>query len=119
MNITRNPSITITCLKWTLGLVVLLESIHFALSPLTAHHLAAMGLPPWVRFALGGGEVAAAMLFLVPQAMKLGGWLLLVIFAFAVAIHLLNGQIAVGALLVYAAAVIVCMTNPKSGSAAA
>jgi len=91
-------------LRWVLGIVVLLESIHFALS--SGKH----GLPRWAGPALGGSEIIAVLLFLTPAATVLGGCLLLVIFAVAAAIHLKAGQFDVGGLLVYAMAVVVCMT---------
>jgi len=92
-------------LRWALGVVVFLESLHFALS--SGH----TGLPHWAAPALGGSEVVASLLFLVPAATLLGGWLLLFIFAIAAAIHLAAGQMGdLGFLLVYAMAVVVCMT---------
>lgn len=96
--------LAISGLRWVLGVVVLLESIHFALS--SGKH----GLPQWTAPALGGSEIIAAILFLTPAATVLGGWLLLVIFALAAAIHLAAGQFDVGGLLVYGMAVVVCMT---------
>ncbi len=55
-------------LRWAVGVVVLLESVRFVLSPSAAHHIAQVGLPPWIRPALGGSEIIAALLFLVPAA---------------------------------------------------
>jgi uncharacterized membrane protein YphA (DoxX/SURF4 family) len=115
----RPDQIAITGLRWTLGLVVLLESLHFTLSPSTVHHLEKAGLPPWVRFALGGSEVLAALLFLIPAASYVGGLLLLLIFAIAAALHLLRGEFDVGALVVYGMAAIVCMTQRTGETAAA
>lgn len=60
---------------------------------------------------LGGAEVIAAILFLLPFTREAGGNLLLMIFALAVFIHILHGQYGVGALLVYAMAVVVAMTE--------
>jgi DoxX-like family len=96
-------------LRWTLGLVVAWESLAFMLSPSTARHLAHMGVPLWVRPVLGGAEILAAILFLIPATMTLGGYSLLAIFALAIAIHLLHGQYAVDSLLVYFMAVLVLM----------
>ena len=79
------------------------------------------GLPQWIRPALGGSEVVAALLFLVPAASSVGGYLLLFIFAIAIVIHFLVGEIAgVGSLVVYSMAVIVCMAhrNKSSGGVA-
>ena len=108
-------------LQWTLGLVVLLESVHFTLSASAGHQFAKTGLPQWIRPALGGSEVVAALLFLVPAASSVGGYLLLFIFAIAIVIHFLLGEIVgVGSLVVYSMAVIVCMThrNRSSGGVA-
>jgi DoxX-like family len=109
--------VAIPILRWTLGVVVLLESIHATLSPSAAHHFAKMGIPAWAGRTLGGTEIAAAILFLVPISSAIGGYLLLATFAVAATIHLLHGESDVGGLLVYAAAVIACIAhkNPASG----
>lgn len=107
----------ISGLRWTLGVIVLLESIQFVLSPSAAHEFAKTGLPPWVRPALGGSEIIAALLFLLPVATVVGGYLLLVIFAFAVVIHFLLGEFDVGSLLIYAMAVVVCITHRNNETA--
>jgi hypothetical protein len=99
--------------RYVLGLVVLLESLHFALSPHAAHQFAKTGLPSWVRSALGGSEALAALLFLLPAASLVGGYLLLIIFAIAAGIHFLRGEFDVGSLIIYGMAVIVCMTHPN------
>lgn len=98
-------------LRWTLGTVVLLESMHFALSSSAAHQFAKTGLPQWIRPALGGSEIIAVLLFLAPAARLVGGYLLLFILVIAVVIHFLHGEFDVGSLMVYVMAVIVCMTH--------
>jgi DoxX-like family len=105
----RLKKLAVSGLQWAVGLVVLLQSAHFALLPVAAHQSAEIGLPPWVRVVLGGSEVIAALLFLTPAAMFIGGYLLLLIFLFAAAIHLLHGNFDVGSLIVYGAAIMVCM----------
>ena len=105
--------VAIPGLRWVLALVVLLESAHFAISPAAAHEFAVTGLPQWIPPALGGSEVIAALLFLVPAAIVVGGYALLFIFAIAVALHYLVGQYDVGHLVVYGMAVLVCITNRK------
>jgi hypothetical protein len=107
----QNKSLAITGLRWVLGLVVLLESVQFTLSSSVARLLTNMGLPLWIRPALGGSEIVAVLLFLIPPSYLLGGYLLLVVFAFAIVLHLLHGEFEVGALLVYIMAVIVCLTH--------
>ena len=108
--------LSVSGLQWTLGLVVLLESVHFTLSASAGHQFAKTGLPQWIRPALGGSEVVAALLFLVPAASSVGGYLLLFIFAIAIGIHFLHGQFDVGGLVVYGMAVIVCLTHRKNGA---
>jgi|SRR5580658_7372616 hypothetical protein len=103
---------SIPVLRWTVGLVVLLASVRFVLSDSAAHFLATAGLPAWIRPVLGG------VLFLLPFTALIGGYLLLAVFACAVLLHVLHGQYDVGSLLVYAAAVLVCMGYTKSGPGA-
>jgi DoxX-like family len=105
---------SIPLLRWTLGLVVILESILFAFSPSAAHFLVKAGLPSWIQTVLGGAEILAAVLFLVPLTIAIGGYFLLVIFAFAILLHILHGQYQVGELFVYATAVIVCMAHSQN-----
>jgi hypothetical protein len=71
----------ILLLHWTVGVIVAAESALFALSSSTARHMAHMGLPTWIGPALGGIELVAALLFLLPAASRIGG---LVVYAAAV-----------------------------------
>jgi hypothetical protein len=103
---TQKGILAISGLRWVLGLFLLLESVHFAISH-------AAGLPPWIAPALGGSEAVAALLFLAPSASVLGGYALLFIFLIAAGVHVLHGQFDVGHLVVYGMAVIVCMTDRK------
>lgn len=105
--------LSVNALRWTVGVVVLLESLRFTFSASTVHHLSQMGLPSWVRFGLGGTEAVAALLFLLPATGKVGAYALLVIFAFAAIIHLLHGEFEIGGLAVYAMAVIVAMNHTE------
>ncbi|HXM44976.1 MAG TPA: DoxX family protein [Bryobacteraceae bacterium] len=107
----RVKALAISGLRWALGLVVLWESVHFALSAAGAHQFAETGLPQWIRPALGGSEAVAAILFLAPAVSLVGGYALLVIFAIAVCVHFLHGRYEVGALIVYGMAVIACMAH--------
>ena len=107
----------IQLLRWTLGLVVLWESLRFVSSAGSVQHLHAMGLPPWFAVVLGGAEIAAAVLFLMAKTARVGGVALLIIFAIAVTIHLLHGRWDVGELLVYGAAVIACLGAGKLSAA--
>jgi hypothetical protein len=116
---TRLKSFSIPLLRWTLGLVILLESFQFVFSASAAHFLVKAGLPSWVQPVLGGAEIVAAVLFLVPFTALVGGCLLLVIFALAALVHILHGQYEVGGLLVYAAAVFACLAQTKNATAEA
>ncbi len=108
--------LAIPILRWTVGIVLIFESIHTTLLPSAAHHFAKMGIPAWAGRTLGGAEIAAVLLFLVPISSTIGGYLLLAIFIVAATIHLLHGEADVSGLLVYAAAVVACVAhnNPDS-----
>jgi len=110
MNI-KLANASIPLLRWTLGVVVVLESAEFIFSNSAAHFLAKVGLPSWVQPVLGGSEILAAVLFLVPFTAKVGSYLFLIIFALAALLHILHGQFSVGGLVVYAAAVLVCLAH--------
>jgi len=105
---TRQQVVAARVLRWTVGLVVLSESYQFGFSAAAASHLQRMALPQWIAPALGGTEIFAAILFLVPKLGRIGGYSLLVIFAVAAALHVLHGQFQIGPLLVYSAAVFTC-----------
>lgn len=120
MNI-RQQQVAAWVLRWTVGLVVLWESYRFCFSEAATRHLQRMGLPQWVASALGGTEIVAAILFLVPKVSRIGGYSLLVIFAVAATLHVLHGQFEIGPLFVYGAAVFMCTsandrTEPRSVS---
>lgn len=106
---------SVSLLRWSLCLVLLWESCQFAISTAAAHHLQKMGLPSWIAPALGGTEAFAAILFLLPVLRRAGGYSLLVIFTAAVLLHILHGQFEIGSLLVYSAAVLVCMPAARHG----
>lgn len=109
MNI-RQQQVAAWVLLWTVGLVVLWESYQFGFSEAATRHLQRMGLPQWITPALGGTEIVAAILFLVPKLGRIGGYSLLVIFAVAATLHVVHGQFAIGPLLVYGAAVFTCVS---------
>ena len=74
-------------------------------------------MPSWVQSVLGGAEILAAVLFLVPYTARVGSYLLLVILAVAAALHFLHGQYKVGGLVLYAAVVIACMAHQENSAA--
>jgi hypothetical protein len=99
----QRTQIALTGLQWTLGLVILIEAILFVI-PSAAHSFARTHMPNIVRLILGWGEIAGCMLMLIPQTALRGAWLLVAVFALAIAIHLLHGMYEVGNLAIYTAA---------------
>jgi hypothetical protein len=99
----QRANIALTGLQWTLGLVILIEAILFVL-PSAARGFASTHLPNVIRIILGFGEIAGCVLMLIPRTAIRGAWLLVVVFALAVAIHLLHGMYEVGNLAIYTAA---------------
>jgi hypothetical protein len=93
----------LTVLQWSLGVVVLIEAVMFVL-PGAAHEFARTHLPGMVRMVVGFGEIAGALLLLIPKTVVRGAWLLLAVFVMAILIHLLHGMYGVGNLVIYAAA---------------
>jgi len=102
---------SIPSLQWSVGLVVLVESLKLAFAPAAVQHFARTGLPAWLRPALAWPEIVAAALFLLPVTAVFGGYFLLVIFAFAAALHLLHGQYDIGVLVIYATAVLATLAH--------
>jgi len=113
-NFTR---VSIPLLRWTLGVVVMLQSFEFVFATSAAHFLAKAGMPAWLRPVLGGAEIIAAVLFLAPFTATIGGYLLLVIFGLAALVHILHGPYGVEELLVYAVAVLVWMAYTENRTA--
>ncbi len=93
----------LTVLRWSLGIVVLIEAILFVL-PSAAHEFTRTHMPGFVRLLLGWGEIVGSVLLLIPKTAIRGAWLLLAVFVFAILIHLLHGAYNVGNLVIYAAA---------------
>jgi DoxX-like family len=103
-------------LQWTVGLVLIMESLRLAFEPSAARHFARTGMPMWMRPALAWTEIAAAILFLVPFTTVVGGYALLVIFAVAALLHVLHGEFDIGVLVVYSMAVLVSLTHRGAAS---
>jgi hypothetical protein len=103
--------LSINVLHVVVGVVVLIESLIFALSPASAAAFAHTGLPHLLRPVLGWVEAVAAILFLIPRTVIVGGWSLLVVFVVAVFVHVLHGEYNVGSLVVLAAAVFAVMAH--------
>jgi DoxX-like protein len=101
--VTRPRIKALTGLQWTLGLVILIEALLFVM-PGARHTFAATHMPDAIRLILGWGEIAGAILLLIPQTAVRGAWALVLIFVFAILIHLLHGMFEVGNLVIYTAA---------------
>jgi uncharacterized membrane protein YphA (DoxX/SURF4 family) len=110
MNSMQHAS-SMALLRWSTGLVVLLESYRFATSAAPVQHLQRMGLPVWIAPVLAAVEIAAAIAFLVPKLRRSGGYALLAVFATAALLHILHRQFDIGPLVVYSAAVLVCVAE--------
>lgn len=98
-----NAKCGLTALRFSLGIVVLIEAIMFVL-PGAAHAFTRTHMPGFVRLVLGFGEIAGSILLLIPATVVRGAWLLMAIFVMAILLHLLHGLYGVGNLVVYAAA---------------
>lgn len=93
----------LTILKWTLGVVILIEAVLFVL-PSAAHEFSRTHMPGFVRLVLGWGEIIGCVLLLIPRTAIRGAWLLVAVFIMAILIHLLHGEYNVGNLAIYTAA---------------
>ena len=105
--------ISIRALHLTVGVVALAGALGLAFSEEAIEGFACRGLPEWVRLALAWSEIVAAILFLIPRTLTVGGPLLLLVFFGAALVHIAHGEFNIGALVVYAVAVIVVMTHRK------
>jgi uncharacterized membrane protein YphA (DoxX/SURF4 family) len=94
----------LTGLQWTLGLVILIEAVLFVM-PSAGHDFAQTHMPDILRQVLGWGEIAAAVLLLIPRTAARGAWFLAGIFVLAIIVHVLHGMYNVGDLAIYTAAV--------------
>lgn len=100
----RRTQFALTGLQWCLGVVILVEAALFLFGPGSRHEFASGHMPNAIRLILGWGEIVGALLLLFPRTVSRGGWLLLVIFLFAIVVHLLHGMPNVGSLVIYSAA---------------
>ncbi len=112
----RVKRFAIPILRWTLGLVVLWQSLRFTFGPAAAHFFAKTGLPSWIRPVIGGAEILAALLYLLPFTEVAGSYALLIIFALAAVIHILHGEYDVSILILYAAGVFATLAHRRTQS---
>jgi uncharacterized membrane protein YphA (DoxX/SURF4 family) len=115
MNRSRQD-LAITILQWVMGVIVFVEScltFRGALLDLHAaehiHHL------ELARLFISGCEAIAAVLFLIPGTLRVGGWILIVIFAWAILLHSWHGYVHELPLVIYGAGVFAVMTFRGKG----
>ncbi len=99
----QRSKIALTGLQWTLGIVILIESVLFLL-PSAGRDFARTHMPNFVRLILGCGEILGSVLLLNPRTAIRGAWLLMGVFVLAIVVHLLHGLYNVGDLAIYAVA---------------
>ena len=99
----HRKQIALMVLRWSLGLVILIEAIIFVM-PSARHDFARSHMPDVLRFVLGWGEITGSVLLLVPRTSVRGAWILVSVFVFAIIIHALHGMYNVGNLVIYTAA---------------
>ena len=112
----RNSRLAVQGLRWVLGIVVLWQSsllLRATIADMQAAGAGHFGPHEWVRLVLACVEIIAAVMFLAPVVDLAGGYLLLVVIAFAMLFHALQGHFDVGALPVYAMAVLVWMAHRR------
>ncbi len=96
----KNFRISYVFFRVILGAVIFLESIRIVLGAASRHTANALTSHLTI---LAVAEAFAAVLLLIPKTARAGGGILLVIFAFAIYVHGLRGELP---LLVYAAGVV-------------
>ena len=93
----------LTALRWTLGVVILIEAALF-LMPGARHDFSRTHMPDVLRLLLGWGEIIGSLLLLMPRTAARGAWILIGAFVLAIIVHLLHGMPDVGTLAIYTAA---------------
>ena len=98
-------------LQASVGLIIFAEAAFLAFAPAAIQAFARTGLPNSLRIILAWTEMVLALLLLVPRAMVVAGWGLILVFVFAAGVHILHGKMDVGALVIDAAAVLVIVSR--------
>jgi hypothetical protein len=115
-----NSRLAVQGLRWVLGIVVLWKSyllLRATIASMQAAGSGHIGPHDWVRLVLASVEILAAVMFLAPVVDLAGSYLLLVVIAFAMLFHALQGDFDFGALPVYAMAVLVWMVQRRDAQA--
>jgi hypothetical protein len=107
----------IAAMRCVLGVVVLWASSQLLWAMIVRMRAATdsglIGPHVWILLVLASVEILAAILFLAPVVNVAGSYLLLVVIAFAILFHVLQGQFDFGALLVYASVVTVWLAHRR------
>jgi hypothetical protein len=112
----RNSQLAVQGLRWVLGIVVLWQScllLRVTTTEMQAAGAGHFGPHDWVRLVLACVEFIAAAMFLAPVVDLAGSYLLLGVIVFAMLFHALQGHFDVGALPVYAMAVLVWIAHRR------
>jgi hypothetical protein len=112
----RLGSLAMPGFGWCVGLIALRRSWRFAFDTAAMRVFAETGWPAWIQPALGGIEIVAAVLFLLPVTTVVGGYALLAVFFFAAVLRLLHGWYDISALVLYAKAVRVGVADQERGT---
>ncbi len=108
---TPSPNTSLQLLRWTLAIVIAIASVQTVWRAYPEIHSAGHpGVHAWIALILGSAETLGAILFLLSRTLRIGGWILLAVFAVAIAFHGLQSDFR-GDLLIYAAATIACMSG--------
>jgi hypothetical protein len=116
----RNSRLAVQGLRWVLGIVVLWQSYLLLRATIVDAQGAGsshIGVHHLIRLVLASVEIIATGMFLAPVVDLAGSYLLLVVLAFAMLFHALQGHFDVGALPVYAMAVLVWIAHRKEAQA--
>jgi len=99
-----NTRTALSILRLVLGLVAGGYSLALIVTQLSGptHH---------ALLLLGVAELAAAILFLVPATMRVGGLALIAVFVLAALFHVLHGEYSIGFLAVYCAAALAVISG--------
>jgi hypothetical protein len=101
-------------LQWSLGVVLFIEAAPLAFSKTEIHSAGHPGMHHWISLALDWSEMLTCVVFLVPRTMKTGAALLITVLALAAVVHALHGNLQIGGLLIFAAAVAVTASQGRS-----
>jgi len=94
-------STSVTALQWAVAAVSLVGAVRLFW---TLGHHPILNVPTNVLRAICIAEIVAAVLFVIPRSVRIGGVSLLIVYCVAIVVHVLHGQYEVLNLVVLAAA---------------